>query len=379
MGLSRMSEKGPDIVYGLYREAGRNGSLNMAGEYSSLKAPPALLNLCIKYLKQQPQSYAPVEGILSLRKAIAGLVEHWYTSRYDPESEITITAGATQAIYTAISAFLNDEDEAIIFEPAYEIYAPSVLSCRAHPVYIHLKKPDYRIDWEEVQKCITSRTKIIIINTPNNPAGSILTAFDMEKLQKIVYGTRIIVVSDEVFEHIVFEGIEHQSVARFPQLAERSLIISSFGKSLNITGWKVGYCLAPEKLMQHFRRKHQFIVQSVNAPVQHALADYISDPAIFKGIHNTYQEKQRRLIRNLAPSRLKILPAMGSFFQLLDFSNISDQSDVDFALYLIKKYKITLLPLSVYYHDYAATSQLKCCFARDDEMLDELSEILIRL
>jgi methionine aminotransferase len=355
------------------------GIIDLAAGYSTLPAPTKLVKLLKQTLNQSYFPYAPAEGILPLRQSISELVKHLYSHAYNPETEITVTAGATQAIYTAISAFVGEEDEVILFEPAYDCYAPAIHSCHGHPVYIRYKLPDFRIDWDEVLKGITNRTRMIIINSPHNPTGSILTAFDMEKLQKVTNGTKIVVVSDEVFEHTIFEGIEHQSVARYPQLAERSLAISSFGKSFHIPGWKIGYCIAPESIMHGFREAHQFQMQSVHTPSQYALADYIIDPLLFHDIHILLEKKRNDFLKKLQGTKWKWKAALGTYFQLLDFSGITDQPDTEFAQAIAEKSGLITLPLSLYYHDQVASGYLKLCFAREDHILSRAGEILYKL
>ena len=242
-------------------------------------------------MKQGFNQYAPMAGVIKLREAIAEKTFNLYSAQYDPEHEITVTAGATQAIYTAISAIVKEGDEVIIFEPAYDCYAPAIELNGGKAIYAQLKFPDYSINWDEVKKLIKQKTRMIIINSPNNPTGSILTANDLMKLEKLTKNTDIVILSDEVYEHIIFENYEHQSVARFPKLAERSFIVSSFGKTYHTTGWKLGYCLAPKNLMTEFRKVHQFLVFAANHPVQLAYADFMQRPEEYNQLNSFYAEK----------------------------------------------------------------------------------------
>jgi len=294
-----------------------------------------------------------------------------YSHLYDPETEVTITAGGTQGMHTAISALVEEGDEVIVFEPAHEIYVPAILSNGGRPAYITLKKNHFRIDWEEVQKMINSRTRLIIINTPHNPTGTILSSFDMERLQKIIQGTRIRVISDEVFEHLIYEGFEHQSVARFPYLAENSLIVSSFGKSFHVSGWKIGYCAGPSALMEKFRRKQQFQIHSATVPFQYALNDYLIGEFSPAAVSQFYENKRNVFIEHLKKTGFKIIKPSGTFFILLDFEEISKQKDTEFAENLLEKKGILVLPLSVFHHDHYNQFLLRLCFARPEEQLTE--------
>lgn len=271
---------------------------------------------------------------------------------------------------------IKEGDEVIVFEPAYDCYVPAIELNGGIPVYTQLKPPDYQVDWDEVQKLITQRTRMIIINTPHNPTGSILTAADMLKLEKLTQGTDIVILSDEVYEHIIFDGYEHQSVARFPKLAERSIIVISFGKTFHATGWKIGYCLAPENLMKEFRKAHQFVVFTCNTPIQYALTDFLKKKTNYLNLADFYQKKRDYFNALIKDSKFKLEPVSGSYFQLLDYSDITDEKDTDYAIRLTKKTGVASIPMSVFYHLPVEDKILRFCFAKSEETLEKAAEKL---
>ena len=364
------------VMSGLARE---HGAINLSQGFPDFSIPERLRNLVSEHMLLGHNQYAPMQGVLALREAIAQKVEELYSATYDPQEEITITAGATQAIFTAIMALVREGDEVIVLEPAYDCYVPAIELAGGKAVYVHMELIGPLVDWERVKRLINQRTRMIIINTPNNPTGRILTAQDMVKLQKLTEGTEIIILSDEVYEHMLFDGYEHQSVARFPKLAERSVVVSSFGKTYHCTGWKVGYVLAPKELMKEFRRTHQFNVFCVNTPVQHALAEYLSDKAHYLQLGAFYRQKRDYFLGMLQGSRFKIKPSEGTYFQLLDYSNISNEKDTDFAVRLTKEAGVASIPLSVFYHKPTEGHYLRFCFAKEDETLERAAQILSRL
>jgi methionine aminotransferase len=315
-------------------------------------------------------------GVIALREMISEKTEELYAAKYNPETEITITAGATQAIYTAISAVIREGDEVVVFEPAYDCYQPAIELNGGKTVYLQLKAPDYAIDWEQVKKVVNHRTKMIIINTPHNPTGSIMSADDMLMLEKLTLNTDIVIISDEVYEHIIFDGNVHQSVARFPKLAERSFIISSFGKTFHTTGWKIGYCIAPQVLMAEFRKVQQFLVFSCNTPIQYALAEFMKKKDSYLNLGNFYQAKRDYFIKQLKGSKFEIIPATGTYFQLLGYKKISKENDMSYAQRLTKEMKIASIPISTFYHERVDNKVLRFCFAKKEDTLDKAAEIL---
>lgn len=354
----------------------KESALNLSQGFPDFSCSPDLIELVNKYMKEGFNQYSHMAGYIGLREAISEKVKSLYNAYYNPETEITITAGGTQAIFTAIASCISEGDEVIIFTPAYDCFEPAIELNGGKPIFVQLSLPDYTIDWEFVKKVINQKTKMIIVNSPHNPTGNVLKEYDFVQLEKIVGNSDIIVLSDEVYEHIIFDGHIHQSAARFPNLANRSFIISSFGKTYHTTGWKVGYCLAPENLMKEFRKAHQYIVFAVNTPIQHALSEYLSRTEEFTGLSVFYQKKRDLFLQLISGSRFTFVPSGGTYFQLLKYKIISDESDVDFAIRLTKEKKIASIPVSVFYHKKVDEKVLRFCFAKDDDTLYRAAEIL---
>ena len=352
------------------------GSIDLSLGQTDFQCPEKLAALAATYIRSGYNNYAPHEGIIELREVISSRVKSLYKHTYNPETEITITAGPIQAIMTAISSVVKDEDEVILFEPAYESYAPAISSTGARPVYVALKLPDFHIDWEEVRKMVTSKTRMIIINSPHNPTGSVLSESDLIQLQRLINGTNIVVLSDEVFESIVFDNSTHQSVAKFDKLAERSFVVSSFGPVFNINGWGLAYILAPEKLMNEFRRIQQFQIYNVNTPLQYALSEYLLMEDSKKDISELYQGKRNYFNRCLGGSLFKIVPSQGSYFEILDYSAISDEPDADFTYRLATEFKVGVIPVSAFLHEKNKMKMIRICFAKNNETLEKAAERL---
>ncbi|RZL45797.1 MAG: aminotransferase class I/II-fold pyridoxal phosphate-dependent enzyme, partial [Pedobacter sp.] len=327
-------------------------------------------------MKDGFNQYAPMPGNNLLKETIAEKVETLYNIKYNPDTEITVTAGGTQAIFTALAAIINTGDEVIIFEPAYDSYAPTIKLLGGLVKTYELDPPNYNIDWEMVKKLFTASTRMIILNSPHNPTGSILSADDMKSLIKLINGTDILILSDEVYEHLIYDGQKHQSVMLFPELRERSFVIASFGKLLHATGWKLGYCLAPEVLTKEFRKVHQFNVFSVNSPMQQAIANYLQKPQHYLGIGKFFQEKRDYFRKLLASSRLQLLPCNGSYFQCVSYSNISDEKDVDFSMRLIKEFGVATIPVSAFYQKSTDHKIIRFCFAKENATLASAAEKL---
>lgn len=352
------------------------GAIDLSLGKTDFPCPEKLAELAATYIRSGYNNYAPHEGIRELREVISSRVKGMYKHTYNPETEITITAGPIQAIMTAISSVVKDEDEVILFEPAYESYAPAIASTGARPVYVALKQPNFHIDWEEVRKMVTSKTRMIILNSPHNPTGSVLAETDFIQLQKLINGTNIVVLSDEVFETIVFDNSTHQSIAKFDKLAERSFIVSSFGPVFNINGWGLAYILGPEKLMNEFRRIQQFQIYNVNTPLQHALSEYLLTEDSKKDISEMYQGKRNYFNRLLGGSLFKIVPSQGSYFEVLDYSAISDESDTDFTYRLATDYGVGVIPMSAFMHEKNKMKLVRICFAKNNETLEIAAERL---
>ncbi|MEI6881545.1 MAG: methionine aminotransferase, partial [Bacteroidota bacterium] len=328
---SKLPKSGTSIFAVMTALANEHQAINLAQGFPDFDVNPKLTELVHHYMKAGMNQYAPMPGVMKFREKIAAKTEELYTAVYDPEKEITIVPGATHGIFAIISAMIKEGDEVIVLEPCYDSYVPAIELNGGRAVYVELKQPDYKVDWNEVKKLINFHTKLIIINTPHNPSGSILSAQDMQKLEKLVKNTDIVIVSDEVYEHIIFDKVEHQSVARYPKLAERSFIVSSFGKTYHTTGWKMGYILAPSNLTVELRKAHQFIAFSTNTPIQYAVADYMDDKDAYMQLNAFYQEKRDYLRSLVKGSKFKLMPCQGSYFQLLQYSKITQEKDLDFA------------------------------------------------
>ena len=349
--------------------AAQYGAINLSQGFPDFPVNEYLIGLVNKHMNAGHNQYAPLQGVRSLREVLVSKIAGSYSADPDPDSEITITAGGTQAIYSAITALVREGDEVIVFEPAYDCYVPAIKLNGGIPVQIPMKGKDFHIDWNEVKKMVNQRTRMIVINTPHNPSGAVLTAKDMLQLEKITHHSDIVILSDEVYEHVIFDGLEHQSVLRYPKLAERSLVVFSFGKTFHATGWKLGYCVGPSNLMEEFRKVHQYMIFAVNTPIQYALAEYMIDENSYNYLSIFYEQK-RNLFRNLIKnSRFKISDCKGSYFQLLDYSDITNEKDTDFAVRLTKEFGVAAIPVSVFYKNGYDNKLLRFCFAKEDHTL----------
>jgi len=364
------------VMSGLATE---HNALNLSQGFPDFESDPKLINLVNEAMLKGKNQYAPMPGIFSLRKEISKKMELLYGVSYNPETEITVTAGATQAIFTAIAATINKDDEVIIFKPAYDCYEPTIELFGGKAISYQLDPETFKIDWREVKNLITDKTKMIMINTPHNPSGKILSKSDMQQLETLLKGTNILLLSDEVYEHIIFDGNQHQTAALFPGLAERTFITASFGKTFHNTGWKVGYCLAPTALMTEFRKVHQFNVFSVNHPTQVALAEYLKTPENYLTLNDFYQQKRDLFLSLIKDSRFTFQPSKGTYFQLLNFKNITAESDYDFAIRLTKEQKIASIPISVFNENNFDSKVLRFCFAKTDDTLKKAAEILCNI
>jgi methionine aminotransferase len=376
---SKLPDVGTTIFSVMSQMAHEHNALNLSQGFPDFQCSEQLVSLVHKHMKAGHNQYAPMKGVFELRQAISDKIKSLYSYTFDPKTEITVTAGATQALYTAISAFINEDDEVIILEPAYDSYVPAIKMNGGRPVFVQLKPPYYKINWSEIQKIINARTRMIILNTPHNPSGAILNAQDMEKLEKITSGTNIIVLSDEVYEHIIFDGYEHQSVARFPKLAERSMIVNSFGKTFHTTGWKMGYVAAKGKLIEEFDKVHQFLVYAINTPIQHAVSEFLQDSKNYNQVNSFYQEKRDFFNDLVKGSNFKVRPSQGTYFQLLEYSKITEEKDFDFAVRLTKEFGVAAIPVSVFYHEKLDNKVLRFCFAKENETLEKAAEKLHKL
>lgn len=357
--------------------AKEHGAINLSQGFPDFSVDPKLISLVHENMLAGNNQYAPMPGIPALREVLAKKLDSCYGTQIDAEREITITAGGTQALYTAIAATIREGDEVILFEPAYDSYVPAIRLHGGIPVQLQLVAPDFQIDWSQVKKSVTAKTRMIIINTPHNPTGMVMTAKDMQQLEKIVHNRDIFILSDEVYEHIIFDDLTHQSVLRYPKLAERSFVVFSFGKTVHATGWKTGYCVAPENLMAEFRRVHQYMVFAANTPLQFALASYLADPSTYQNIPAFYQQKRDLLCSLLSKSNFGILPCSGSYFLMLDYSRISDDKDTVFAERITREHGVATIPVSVFCKTPPKDMRLiRVCFAKEDQTLAAAAEKL---
>ena len=376
---SKLPDVGVTIFTRMTALANEYDAINLSQGFPDFDVDPQLTGLVYKYMQNGFNQYAPMQGVMLLRERIAEKTLKLYKSSYDPGTEITVTSGATEALFTAILSVVNREDEVIVLEPAFDCYVPAILLSCGIPKFIRMKPPCYRIDWNEVRDAISEKTRLIILNSPHNPTGSVLLDEDISSLREIVRETGIHIISDEVYEHIIFDGISHQSIAKYPDLASQSFVISSFGKTYHTTGWKVGYCLAPKNLTAEFQKVHQFLTFSTNTPVQHAYAEFLVNEDAYLGLSGFYQEKRDKFLSLLKNSRFKPVRCSGTYFQMLNYSSISDEPDTDFAKRLTTEYGVASIPPSVFYHENDDHRVLRFCFAKKDETLEKAAEKLCRI
>lgn len=359
--------------------AAEKNAVNLGQGFPDFGCDPKLLDDVTAAMAAGHNQYPPMPGIPALRDAIAGKLEAMYGRRYDPATEVTVTAGATQAIITAILAIVRPGDEVIVLEPCYDSYVPNIELAGGTVVRVPLVPGSFRPDFDRIAAAITPKTRAILVNTPHNPSATVWTAAEMRQLEELLAPTDIFVIADEVYEHMVYDGAQHESVARFPGLAARSFIVSSFGKTYHVTGWKVGYVAAPAPLMAEFRKVHQFNVFTVNTPMQHALAAYMADPAPYLQLPAFYQRKRDLFAAGLAKTRFKLLRSEGSYFQCVDISAVSDLGEADFCQWLTTEIGVAAIPLSAFYGDGFDQRVVRFCFAKKDETLHTALDRLARL
>lgn len=373
----------PNITASIFSVMGqmavKYNAINLSQGFPNFPSDPKLIALVNQAMEDGYNQYAPMEGVMGLRKEIATMISELHLRQYDPEAEITITAGATQAIFTALACSIEKNDEAIILTPAYDCYAPTIELFGGKVVPIQLAPPEYSVAWDRVAQAVTPATKMIIVNNPHNPSGKLFSENDMKQLTDIAVRHNLLVLSDEVYEHIVFDGQQHLSAARFEGLAERSFITASFGKTFHNTGWKMGYCVAPKVLMDEFRKVHQFNVFCVNHPIQKALAAYLKDPENYRQLSQFYQQKRDLFLDLIRDSGFKAIPSGGTYFQLLDYSDISDIGDIEFAERLLKTHGVATIPTSVFNEGQRDYKQIRVCFAKTEETLAAAAKILNKL
>ena len=330
--------------------ANKHNAINLSQGFPDFDCDHSLVYMVNQALKHGHNQYAPMPGLPKLREEISSLVNDCYGTEYDPDSEITITTGATEAIFCAIMAVVNEGDEVIVIEPAYDSYMPNIKLAGGNMVCYTMEAPDYKIDWDHFKRLVNHRTRLIILNTPHNPTGTILTDSDLQQLNSIIKDTEIMLLSDEVYEHIIFDGNPHQSISRYAELVKRSFVISSFGKTLHTTGWKMGYCLAPESMTKEFRKVHQFVTFSVNTPIQHGIARYLSsEREKILDLKNFYQAKRDLFLNLMEGSGFTPIKSSGTYFQLMSYENISELKDVEFSKWLTTEIGVACIPVSVFY------------------------------
>ncbi len=373
---SKLPQVGTTIFTVMSKLAADCGAINLSQGFPDFQAEPYLFDATWRAMREGRNQYPPMAGVPELRAAIADKVAALYGAAYDADSEITVTAGATQAIFTAIAAFVRSGDEVIVFEPVYDSYVPAIETVGGKAVYASLRFPDYRPDWEQLRSLLSPRTRMLIINSPHNPTGSLLEADDLEQLAELTRTTDIVLLSDEVYEHIVFDGAHHQSVAAHPELAARSIVVSSFGKTYHITGWKIGYVLAAAELMAEFRKVHQFNVFTVNTPCQVGIAEYMREASRHLGLAAFYEAKREFFRDQLRGSRFQLLACRGTYFQLADYRAISDLPDREFAHWLTSEAGVAAIPVSAFHHDGRDDRVVRFCFAKQETTLAAAGEKL---
>lgn len=376
---SKLPDIGTTIFTVMSALASEHKAVNLGQGFPDYPMSEELTARVYEAMKQGHNQYAPMPGLPALREAIAEKVEYLYKAKVDPATEITITPGGTYAIYTAFTTILRPGDEVIVFEPAYDSYIPNIEINGAKAIPLPLTYPDYRIDWELVRTAITSRTKAIIINSPHNPTGSVLEQQDLQELKEITSGTGIFIVSDEVYEHLIFDGKPHESILKYPELLERSFVCFSFGKTYHCTGWKLGYCIAPAGLMKEYRKVHQFNAFTCFTPAQVALADYLKNREAYLSLPRFMQQKRDYFLELMKQTRFDLLPTSGSYFVCASYGRISDESDADLAVRLTKEVGVATIPLSAFYHNKKDDKVLRFCFAKQSRTLQQAAERLMKL
>lgn len=366
---SKLPGIGTNIFSIMSSFATEHGAINLSQGFPDFPCDPKLISTIKTAYGAGKNQYAPMPGTVALRTAISEKTKNTFAKPYDPDSEITVTAGATQAIFTALAAVIQPGDEVIVFEPAYDCYAPVIKLLGGLVKPYQMLLPNYSIDWDMVKMLFSANTKMIIVNTPHNPTGTIFSEMDIQALIKLTKGTDILILSDEVYEHLIFDGRKHLSMANYPELRCRSFIIASFGKLLHATGWKIGYCLAPSELMVEFRKVHQFNVFSVNTPLQEGIASYLADPNNYLNLAEFFQEKRDQFKRAISGSRFTLLPSAGTYFQCVSYEGISDENDLEFAKRLVRDFGVAGIPLSSFYQRGQDNHILRFCFAKSEKTL----------
>ena len=373
---SKLPNIGSTIFSVMSGLAKKYNAINLSQGFPDFGSDQKLIDLVNNAMNSGYNHYAPMAGNIELREAIAKKIDLLYSTTYHPENEITVTAGATQAIFTIINTFIKPEDEVIIFRPAYDSYEPAITLNGGKIISIQLIAPRFTVDWNEVEQKINNRTKMFIVNTPHNPSGTVFSEEDMLQLERLTKNSNIIVLSDEVYEHMIYDGEKHQSVCLFPDLKSRSFITGSFGKTFHNTGWRIGYCCGPKDLMDEFMKVHQFNVFCIHHPSQKGIADYMQDPRHYLGLSSFFQEKRDLFLELIKDSRFTFTPSKGTYFQVLNYSEITQEHDLEYAKRLTIESGIASIPLSVFNTNHLDNKVLRFCFAKEDDTLKRAADIL---
>jgi methionine transaminase len=376
---SRLPNVGTTIFTVMSALATQKGAVNLGQGFPDFACDPRIVDAVSNAMRDGHNQYPPMAGAAPLRHAISEKIERLYGRQYDAEREITVTAGATQAVLTAILCCVHPGDEVVVIEPMYDCYVPAIELAGGKPVFVSLEAPDYALPFDKIAAAITPKTRLLVINSPHNPTGRVWRAADMQKLDEILRGTDVLILSDEVYEHMVFDGAPHESVCRYPDLAARSFVVSSFGKTFHVTGWKIGYVAAPAALTAEFRKVHQFNVFTVNTPMQVGIAEYLKDPTPYLELPAFYQQKRDFFREGLANSRFKLLPCDGTYFQCVDYSAISDLPEAEFSQWLTSEIGVAAIPVSAFYHESHESGVVRFCFAKKEETLRTALERLASL
>ncbi|MGY6741443.1 MAG: methionine aminotransferase [Cecembia sp.] len=368
---SKLPDVGTTIFTVMSQLAHDHGAINLSQGYPGFDTYPFLRDLLAKYVQEGYNQYAPMTGVPTLKKRIVSKTLNLHDVEFDEEEEVTVVSGATEALYAAVTAVIEPGDEAIILEPAYDSYAPAVRLNGGVPVYVPLNLPDFSVDWQKVKDAISDKTKVIMVNTPHNPGGYVWTQEDLDQLFALIKNREIFVISDEVYEQITFDDVKHLPVFSHPGLRARSFVCGSFGKTFHVTGWKIGYCLAPKALSREFRKIHQFLTFSTSTPMQYALADFMENPSRYIFLNEFYEKKRNRFCRGLKETAFEFIPAQGSFFQVVSYGHLSDEKDTEVAIRMTKEIGVACIPVSAFFHDHRDPKLLRFCFAKEDRDLDK--------
>jgi methionine aminotransferase len=373
---SKLPNTGVTIFTTMSRLALEHGAINLSQGFPDFDCAPELVEAVARYMREGNNQYAPMPGVIALREALARKIERLYGRRYDPATEITITSGATEAIFDTLTALVHPGDEVLLFQPAYDSYVPAIQLSGGTPVFVTLRPPDYRIDWDAARRALTPRTRAIVLNSPHNPTGMILTSDDMRELSHLLDQTDAIVVSDEAYEHIIFDGARHESMSRYPAIAERAIVIGSFAKTFHTTGWKIGWAAAPKALSAEVQSIHQWVTFAVNGAIQLAYAEFLANDPECRGVSMFYQRKRDLFLSLIKESRFRPLPYRGTFFQMVDYSAISSDPDTEVAMWLLKEHGVASIPPSSFLYGVDGGPILRLCFAKRDETLEQAAERL---